>query len=225
MIRILAAHTDVLLPAELPAAVRRLTGQSLRRTSRLQQLALLGALSCLPAERRESATALLWQSASGARAETLQLVAEVAHGSAEPMPYDFLATQPALAGPQIQAFLPGLALASHWPLATPADHAWDAMLLLAHGWLMAGRYAQVLCARLDVWPEQARGEWLVLARDSAPPPGALCLWRGAEADGRCTALSGDADLPARLLAVAAGPGFSAIPLASRFPCPPVFCRL
>jgi hypothetical protein len=32
------------------------------------------------------------------------------------MPYDFLATQPALAAAQIQAFLPGLQSASHLPL-------------------------------------------------------------------------------------------------------------
>ena len=72
-------------PEKLPAAVRAALGKPLRRAATLTQLALVGALTCLPKERRHQPTALLWQSTSGPRLETQTLLEEVCHGSAEPM--------------------------------------------------------------------------------------------------------------------------------------------
>jgi len=150
-------------PEKLPTAVRAALGKPLRRAATLTQLALVGALTCLPKERRHLPTALLWQSTSGPRLETLTLLEEVCHGSAEPMPYDFLATQPAIAAAQIQPFLPGLQSATHFPLDTENEANWSLLLTLASNWLNEGRYAQVLCAHLDSWAESADGHWLALA--------------------------------------------------------------
>lgn len=150
-------------PQALPAAVRAALGKPLRRAAALTQLALVGALACLPKERRQLPTALLWQSTSGPRLETLTLLNEVCTGAAEPMPYDFLATQPAIAAVQIQPFLPGLQSASYFPLDTEGQANWSLLLTLAANWIEDGRYAQVLCAHLDSRAESADGHWLALA--------------------------------------------------------------
>jgi len=150
-------------PEKLPAAVRTALGKQLRRAATLTQLALVGALACLPKERRHLPTALLWQSTSGPRLETLTLLEEVCHGSAEPMPYDFLASQPAIAAAQIQPFLPGLQSATHFPLDSEGEANWSLLLTLASNWLNEGRYAQVLCAHLDSWANSANAHWLALS--------------------------------------------------------------
>lgn len=149
-------------PDTLPAAIRAALGKPLRRAAGLTQLALLGALVCLPTGRRALPTALLWQSTSGPRQETLTLLDETCAGAGEPMPYDFLATQPAIAAAQIQPFLPGLRSAMHIPLDTAGLANWSLLLALAANWLAEGRYAQVLCAHLDHGPAAADGHWLVV---------------------------------------------------------------
>ncbi len=163
MIFLNAVLSQQLAPEKLPAAVRAALGKPLRRAATLTQLALVGALACLPKERRHLPTALLWQSTSGPRRETITLLEEVCHGSAEPMPYDFLATQPAIAAAQIQPFLPGLQSATHFPLDTEGEANWSLILTLASNWLNEGRYAQVLCAHLDSWAESANAHWLTLS--------------------------------------------------------------
>ncbi|MCB4361947.1 hypothetical protein [Quatrionicoccus australiensis] len=155
--------TQEFTAAELPAAVRAALGKPLRRAATLTQLAVVGALACLPAERRTLPTALLWQTRSGPRAETLALLEEVCNGTAEPMPYDFLATQPAIAAAQLKPFLPGLHSATCLPLADATMANWSLLLSLADHWLNSGRYAQVLCAQLDHADDLASGHWLALS--------------------------------------------------------------
>jgi len=164
MIALAAVLSQHFTPADLPAAVRAALGKPLRRAAPLTQLTLVGALACLPAERRHLPTAILWQSTSGPRLETLALLDEICTGSAEPMPYDFLATQPAIAPAQIQSFLPGLQSAMHLPLDSEGVAQWSMLLSLAAIWLEEGRYEQVLCAQLDHWPDAASGHWLALSR-------------------------------------------------------------
>jgi hypothetical protein len=151
--------------AALPAAVRAALGKPLRRAAALTQLALVGALASLPPERRALPTILIWQSTSGPRLETLTLLNEVCSGDAEPMPYDFLATQPAIAAAQIQSFLPGLQSAMHLPLDSEGMAHWSLLLSLAIIWLNEGRCAQVLCAQLDHFEDEASGHWLALSRN------------------------------------------------------------
>lgn len=164
MIHLATVLSQQFAPEALPAAVRAALGKPLRRAAPLTQLALVGALACLPAERRHLPTALLWQSTSGPRLETLTLLSEVCNGSAEPMPYDFLATQPAIAAAQIQTFLPGLQSAMHLPLDREGTANWSLLLSLAIVWLNEGRCTQVLCAQLDHAADVASGHWLALSR-------------------------------------------------------------
>lgn len=163
MIYLNAVLSEQHSPQSLPAAVRAHLGKPLRRAAPLSQLALVGALNCLPARQRQLPTALLWQSTSGPRPETMHLLDEVCTGTAEPMPYDFLATQPALATAQIQPFLPGLQSATHVPLDTVGIANWSLLISLAGNWLHAGRYGQVLCAHLDRSSDLAIGHWLALS--------------------------------------------------------------
>lgn len=157
-------------PEALPAAVRATLGKPLRRAATLTQLALLGALACLPPGRRQLPAALLWQSTSGPRQETMVLLDEICNGAAEPMPYDFLATQPAIAAASIHPFLPGLRSAMHFPLESEGSANWSLLLTLAADWLAEGRYAQVLCAHLDSWDGAAVGHWLVLGNTPLENP-------------------------------------------------------
>jgi hypothetical protein len=162
MIYLSAALSQQYPTANLPNAVRSVLGKPLRRAAPLTQLALLGALACLPTERRHLPTALIWQSTSGPRQEAQALLDEVCTGQAEPMPYDFLATQSSIAAAQIQPFLPGLQSATHCPLDQENTAHWTLLLTLAHNWLNEGRYEQVLCAHLDNWGEHSSGHWLAL---------------------------------------------------------------
>lgn len=155
---------------ELPIAVRSALGKPLRRAAALTQLALVGSLASLAENRRHQPTALLWQSTSGPRAETLALLQEVCIGSGEPMPFDFLAIQPAIAAAQIQPFLPGLQTASYFPLDTVGKAQWSLLLNMALNWLDEGRYAQVLCAHLDLLPTIAESHWLTLSKEPLEKP-------------------------------------------------------
>ncbi|MBS1162055.1 MAG: hypothetical protein H6R15_4474 [Proteobacteria bacterium] len=165
-----AAFSQHFSPGELPPAVRAVLGKPLRRAAVLSQLAVLGALAGLPADRRQLPTALLWQTTGGARAETLLLLDEVCAGSAEPLPYDFLATQPAIAAAQLKAFLPGLRSATCCPLASSDSANWSLLFCLADTWLQEGRYAQILCAHLDHNTERASGHWLALTANPLENP-------------------------------------------------------
>lgn len=176
-------------PDALPNAVRAAIGKPLRRAAALTQLALTGACACLSEEQRRLPTILLWQSTSGPRLETLNLLDEVCLGGGEPMPYDFLATQPALAAAQVQPFLPGLQSAMHLPLDGEDNANWSALLALACLWLDQGRCIQVLCAQLDHWPDVASGRWLALGTE----PTAKALARLQP--GNMPAPAGQADTP------------------------------
>ncbi|PKO43304.1 MAG: hypothetical protein CVU31_13545 [Betaproteobacteria bacterium HGW-Betaproteobacteria-4] len=211
MISLTTVLSQSFAPAELPAAVRATLGKPLRRAAPLTQLALVGALACLPAERRALPTALLWQSTSGPRLETLTLLDEVCSGGAEPMPYDFLATQPAIAAAQIQSFLPGLQTAMHLPLDSQGIANWSLLLSLAIVWLNEGRCAQVLCAQLDHTADVASGHWLALSHASLEnSPASLQLMK----DSASEALPDTPEFPARLAEWLAGNGNQTLSLHS-----------
>ena len=195
MIALTSTLSQSFSPADLPAAVRAALGKPLRRAAPLTQLALVGALACLPPERRHLPTALLWQSTSGPRLETLALLDEVCCGSAEPMPYDFLATQPGIAAAQIQSFLPGLQSAMHMPLDSEGAANWSLLLSLAILWLNDGRCAQVLCAQLDHAADSASSHWLALSNTPLEnSPVSLQLISSAP----CDTLPDTPDLPIKL---------------------------
>jgi hypothetical protein len=195
MIYLDAVVSQQFAPADLPAAVRAALGKPLRRAPALAQLAVLGAIACLPAERRDRPTALLWQSTSGPRLETLALLDEVCQGSGEPMPFTFLATVPASAAVQLRPFLPGLRTASTLPLDSEQEANWRLLLSVAANWLSAGRYEQVLCAHLDHWTEHLTGDWLALS--ATPSASALATLRSSAA-GPATPAADTPDFPVAL---------------------------
>lgn len=193
MICLDAVHSQHFTPSELTAAIRATLGKPLRRAPVLAQLAVLGALACLPAERRERPTALLWQSTSGPRLETLELLDEVCQGSGEPMPFTFLATVPASAAVHLHPFLPGLRSASTLPLDTEQQANWCLLLNLAGNWLQEGRYEQVLCAHLDHWADLLTGQWMALS--AGPSVGSLANLHSVKTDAADHALD-TPDFPA-----------------------------
>jgi hypothetical protein len=195
MIYLNAVLSQHYLPPALSSAVRETLGKPLRRAAPLTQLALLGALASLPAEHRQQPSALLWQSTSGPRQETLALLQEVCLGAGEPMPYDFLATQPAIAAAQIQPFLPGLNSATHCPLDSEETANWSLLLNLALNWLDEARYHQILCAHLDSSPDGASGHWLSLSRK--PLENTLASLQ-LTTDSASTSLPDTPDFPAHL---------------------------
>ena len=170
MIYLNSALSQHFASEELPAAVRSVLGKPLRRAAALSQLAVLGSDACLPAAWRNQPTALLWQSTSGPRLETERLLTEMRDGPGEPMPYDFLATQPAIAAAQLQPWLPGLSMASHLPLDSAGPAQWALLLILAINWLHERRFEQVLCAQLDQRDGAAHGHWLALSRRPGAQP-------------------------------------------------------
>ncbi|PKO87572.1 MAG: hypothetical protein CVU18_10345 [Betaproteobacteria bacterium HGW-Betaproteobacteria-12] len=211
MIYLDAALSQQFAPADLPAAVRSALGKPLRRAPVLAQLVVLGALACLPAERRERPTALLWQSTSGPRRETLELLDEVCQGSGEPMPFTFLATVPASAAVQLRPFVPGLRSASTLPLDSEQEANWHLLLTLAANWLAEGRYEQVLCAHLDHWPDRLSGHWLALA--AAPSASALATLRTG-ASGPAMPATDTPDFPVALAGWLAAPAGRPLQLQS-----------
>ncbi|PKO35725.1 MAG: hypothetical protein CVU34_00395 [Betaproteobacteria bacterium HGW-Betaproteobacteria-7] len=205
MIYLDAIVSQQFAPADLPAAIRAALGKPLRRAPVLAQLAVLGALACLPAERRSRPTALLWQSTSGPRLETLELLDEVCQGSGEPMPFTFLATVPASAAVQLRPFVPGLRSASTLPLDTEQEANWRLLLTIAANWLAEGRYEQVLCAHLDHWADCLSGHWLAL---SASPSASTLATLRTSAGAPVTQATDTPDFPVALgrwLSAPAGP--------------------
>lgn len=204
MIHLEAALSQRHSPSELSAAVRAMLGKPLRRASTFAQLAAVGAFACLPEAARAEPCALLWQSTSGPRQETLALLSEIADGGGEPMPYDFLATQPAIAAAQLQPLLPGMCSATHFPLDRVDEAAWTLLLALADTWLTTGRYRRVLCAQLDCLDDAASGHWLSLTAQRTERSAACLKIAHPVGTGNSSALADRPDLPARLAAWLAG---------------------
>ncbi|MDP3139756.1 MAG: hypothetical protein Q8N17_25900 [Burkholderiaceae bacterium] len=166
MIFLNAVFSQQHAPDKLPAAVRAVLGKPLHRANTLTQLALIGALTCLPKECRHLSTALLWQSSGDLHLKTPTPFEEVCRSQTAPIPHDLLTGLPTIAAMQIQAFLPGLESTTHIPLTTENEANWSLLLTLASNWLNEGRYAQVLCAYLDSSAEPTNAHWLLLANNS-----------------------------------------------------------
>lgn len=180
---------------QLATELRRVSGLALRRTGNMAALALLACLRCTP---RHSAsvdpsappTLVLWHSGSLVAEETTELMRTMIEDDQGVMPFNFLASQPALLGLTLQPHL-GAELVDAIYLPWPDDQGadiWPRSLQLAALWLREGRCARVLCLRLDRAEGQYGVQTLVLGRpaaqdDSRPHPALARLGIGAVANG------------------------------------------
>ena len=154
-------------PAELGAALRTLLGQPLRRAGSFGKLCVAGALTC--AENGETpTTALLWSSAFAAHAEVNAVLQALANGE-EPMPFDFIATLPAVSAVHAAQHAPAIAFGVFMPAPADAPQTWPHLIQLAMLWLNDERCERVLCG----WVEEAipgannvqpASHWLALTR-------------------------------------------------------------
>ena len=113
MIELVALSRLNLSASELGAALRALLGQPLRRAGDFGKLSVAGALTCANAGVAGT-TAVLWSSAFGAQGEVNAVLQALANGE-DPMPFDFIATLPAVAAIVGEA---SIANASNSPVST-----------------------------------------------------------------------------------------------------------
>ncbi len=201
MIQLTTTISQQFTSEQLPAAVRAAIGQPLRRAPALAQLAVLGALACLPAHRRHLPTALFWQTVSGPRQNTLLLLNEIGQNDGEAMPFTFLATVPVSAAVHLRPFIPGLCSTTMLPLENENSGNWSLLLALAKNTLKNGHAAQVLCAHLDHWADQLSGHWLCLQAETRNNDGepAVAILRPVS-HGTAQKLADHPHLPARVAA-------------------------
>jgi hypothetical protein len=147
-LRLRAEDTLQLARADLPAQFRQTTGQALRRTGPMAALAILGRLRCTGKEATQGnpSTVLLWHTRKVFAEDGLAHMRTVLREHQPLMPFDFLASQPALVGATLHPFLPELDQAICMPCAQEDDEAtWSRTLQLAALWLAEGRCQRVLC--------------------------------------------------------------------------------
>ena len=159
----------------LPAEFQQATGRALRRTGVLPALALLACLRAVQAEtwtgpRQALPTLLLWHTRSVITEEATPLLRMMIEDQEALMPYDFLASQPALMGVNLQAHFPELSLAICLPWVDEAGtDSWQRSLLLAALGLHEQNYRRVICLQLDRDAQHLQAQALSLALNTAGP--------------------------------------------------------
>lgn len=176
----ITAHVRAhLAQVDLAQTVAQRTGQPLRRASPLASLALLACLDVLAQEQptvqaaaqlpasSTAPTALIWHSQQGPQPETEALLAAQQMGDGLLLPFDFLASQPALLCVQLKPWLPDLAQTLFLPgTAHPQEQAWMQMLQFAHFALEQKRFGRVICASLERDSDICRYAAISLVTDS-----------------------------------------------------------
>ncbi|CAL92900.1 hypothetical protein [Azoarcus olearius] len=163
MIALAAFYRQHYDAAALSAAARTCCAVPLRRAGAMTELVLTGVHACLDSQPPRP-TALIWGSRTGIRHATARVVGDLCISGEAPMPFDFLATQPALAAVPVQQTFPCVVNAVYQPWQAEADAHWARMLHLAIAWLQSGRHERVLCAQVEPATEHPQGDWLVLQR-------------------------------------------------------------
>lgn len=154
-------------PAELGTTLRTLLGQPLRRAGSFGKLCVAGALTCA-GNNAMPATALLWSSAFAAHEEVNAVLQALADGE-EPMPFDFIASLPAVSAVHAAQHAPAIAFGVFMPAPADAPQTWPHLIQLAILWLNEERCDRVLCGWVEeVIPEAANvqpaSHWLALTR-------------------------------------------------------------
>lgn len=189
MIAISALHRQRFDSATLAATARAQCAAPLRRAGAMTELIVTGVHACL-ADQPALPTALIWGSRIGIRQATARVVNALCVAGEAPMPFDFLATQPALAAVPVQQRFSCVAHAAYQPWQADADLHWTRMLHLAITWLRGGRHARVLCAHIEPAEAALCGDWLVLTRPDTglPVQANITLTPGSRPDGSAHAL-------------------------------------
>ena len=159
----------------LATEFQQATGRALRRTGVLPALALLACLRACQSEtwtgpRQALPTLLLWHTRSVITEEATPLLRMMIEDQEALMPYDFLASQPALMGVNLQAHFPELSQAICLPWVDEAGtERWQRALLLAALSLREQSCQRVICLQLDRDAQQLQAQALSLTLDAAGP--------------------------------------------------------
>lgn len=168
---VLHALTQEFDAGGLASAARSASPVPLRRAGALAELCIVGVHACL--ERHTDTAppaALLWGSHGGIRAPSARVIGDLCLQGEAPMPFDFLATQPALVAVALQKSLPALIHAVYQPWHNDDTLHWSRMLHLARRWILDRRYARVVCGQIEPAPGAHRGTWIVLAPGDSSAP-------------------------------------------------------
>lgn len=166
---IAALHRQRLDTAALTAAARACCSVPLRRAGPMTELVITGVHACLDGQP-ELPSAVIWGSRTGTPGATARVVSDLCIAGEAPLPFDFLATQPALAAVPVQQTFPCVANALYQPWQNHADRHWAYMLHLALAWLRAGRHTRVLCGQIEPRRDGGSGDWLMLTTAEAEGP-------------------------------------------------------
>lgn len=153
--------------ATLRQRVREALGAPLRRAGAQVELAVAGAHACLaalPDGTARDSVGVLWTSRAGVRAATATVLEELCLRAEPPLPFDFLATQAALAAIPLQQALPTLDTALYLPWTGDEALRWPRMLQLAALQLRAGRHTLMLCGTVEPGEALHCCHWAALAR-------------------------------------------------------------
>lgn len=151
---------------EVQSFARSQLGSALRRAGISAEFTLASALACWrkcqPAPAHPS-LALIWTSRTLTGTENTACLAELLEARELPMPFQFIASQPAMAGVHAKALLPGL---DHVATLTHSSHGVEERLLPA----LARRHAWTHVLLGEVWTphpwqeggDRFRAKWWVL---------------------------------------------------------------
>jgi hypothetical protein len=203
-LHLLAAASLRIERSALAAEFQQATGRPLRRTGVLPALALLTCLRCLQREawapgtpRNPLPTLLLWHTRAVIAEEASPLIRMMLDAQEAVMPYDFLASQPALMGVSLHAHFSELsqAICLPWADETGAEIWQRSLLLAAHG-LGEHTCGRVICLQLDREAGHLGAHALSLALDVPGPQALATLDVGTGAASSAT--TGAADFVPRL---------------------------
>lgn len=168
--RILADIALVLDSAALRQQVRAALRAPLRRAGAQVELCVAGAHACMAALPAGSAPAeqvgVLWNSRAGGRFATAQVLEELCLRGEDVLPFDFLATQPALAAIALQQAIPALESALYQPWTGDEALRWPRLLELAASDLQRRRHLLMLCGTVEPGETLHRCRWIALAPET-----------------------------------------------------------
>lgn len=156
-LKLLAVDTLRVERAALAAEFQQATGRPLRRAGNLAAMALLACRRCTQSERWPQdqprgalPTLLLWHTPSVIAEEAERLLTTMLDDQEAIMPFDFLASQPALLGVTLHPHFPELSNAICMPwVDEEGTEIWQRSVLLAAHWLAENACQRVVCVHLE----------------------------------------------------------------------------